>query len=334
MIYIRKVETINKKTFLKSHSNIKKIKGEKKTEGYSIRISGGVFNVKKIFTIDVASGDYITPEPIDYLYKSYLFEENTIKLKAYNLETIFSEKLESIISRGLNNTRMKDYYDIYLILNKGTINYKTLGDVIINTFENRNTKYSKKTIMNTLSTIIESESINQLYFNFIERSKYAVDIKLNVIIEIIEDVLKKVLWTDDFNLEIKKLIFVRHGEDSPDKLGGWSDNKLTHLGKKQVKELSINLRKIINDEFNFISSDSLRAKETANIIGNELSVSIVYNKQFRETNNGDLKNMSKNDLLKEYKEFVFSKLEMNKSYPNGESPKDFYNRIKKRFYRT
>src|SRR5690554_5735453 len=164
--------------------------------------------LKKIFTIDVASGDYITPEPIDYLYKSYLFEENTIKLKAYNLETIFSEKLESIISRGLNNTRMKDYYDIYLILNKGTINYKTLGDVIINTFENRNTKYSKKTIMNTLSTIIESESINQLYFNFIERSKYAVDIKLNVIIEIIEDVLKKVLLTDDFNLEIKKLIFV------------------------------------------------------------------------------------------------------------------------------
>ncbi len=226
---------------------------------------------------------------------------------------------------------MKDYYDIYLIFKSAKINYNILTDVIINTFENRNTKYSKTTIMNTLDNIVKSEIINKLYFEFIARSKYAEDIKLNIVIEIIEYVLKKVLWVKKYKLQIKSLIVVRHGEDSPDKLGGWSDNELTPLGIEQVKKMSRNLRELINDEFKFVSSDLLRTKETSKIISNELMVPIIYDERFRETNNGDFKNMSKNDFLMNHQEYIFSRLEMNKSYPNGESPEEFYKRIKNGF---
>lgn len=64
--------------------------------------------------IDISTGDIITPKEVRYSFKLML-EERAIEVWAYNLETVLAEKLETIISRNVTNTRMRDFYDIHIL---------------------------------------------------------------------------------------------------------------------------------------------------------------------------------------------------------------------------
>lgn len=64
--------------------------------------------------IDISTGDVITPEEIQFEYK-LMFEDRTISIYAYNIETVLAEKLETVISRGTANTRLRDFYDLYIL---------------------------------------------------------------------------------------------------------------------------------------------------------------------------------------------------------------------------
>lgn len=70
--------------------------------------------------IDISSGDVITPREIKFEYK-LMFEERTILIWAYNIETIVAEKLETVISRGTANTRLRDFYDLYILQQEKTV---------------------------------------------------------------------------------------------------------------------------------------------------------------------------------------------------------------------
>ena len=131
---------------------------------------------------------------------------------------------------------------------------------------------------------------------------------------------------------IKSLILIRHGEDEINKIGGWSDNKLTSKGIEQVKELRRNLGEILPKDENFIiiSSDLTRAKESAMILFGE-SYNIIYDERLRECNNGDLANLTKDEFNVKYPGLYFASLDLYEHYPNGESPQDFYNRVSNHF---
>lgn len=125
-----------------------------------------------------------------------------------------------------------------------------------------------------------------------------------------------------------KFIFIRHGKDDDRYRGGWSDLDITDEGKKQAEELSkylennnLNIKKII-------TSDLKRAVSTANIINEKLNLSIELEPNLREMNNGDLAGMLNDEALVKYPGLFFNTLNMDEKYPNGESPIEFYNRIK------
>lgn len=121
-----------------------------------------------------------------------------------------------------------------------------------------------------------------------------------------------------------KVTLVRHGEDEQCSIGGWSDNKLTENGILQAESLA---RTLSRDYDVILSSDLPRAKQTAEIIAAKLNCEIEYIADLREVNNGDFKNMSKRDFnARKCKRFV--DMNMNEAYPNGESPFNFYERIK------
>lgn len=65
-------------------------------------------------TVDVTTGDMITPREIEYTF-SLLFDERSINILAYNLETVLAEKLETVLSRGIANTRPRDFYDVHIL---------------------------------------------------------------------------------------------------------------------------------------------------------------------------------------------------------------------------
>ena len=64
--------------------------------------------------VDITTGDMITPRAVEYSFR-LLFEDRSISILAYNLETVLAEKLETILSRSTASTRMRDYYDVYIL---------------------------------------------------------------------------------------------------------------------------------------------------------------------------------------------------------------------------
>ena len=72
-------------------------------------------NARIPLKVDITTGDQITPKEVIYTF-DLLFEDRSIDVLAYNIETVIAEKLETIISRGIANTRMRDFYDIYILL--------------------------------------------------------------------------------------------------------------------------------------------------------------------------------------------------------------------------
>lgn len=114
---------------------------------------------------------------------------------AYTIETIISEKYHSVISKGLTNTRMKDYYDIYILMTdyKNKINDGILVTAIVNTFNKRETKLDINEIKYITREIKKDEHLKKLWKNYQITAKYSKNIKyeevsssLETVVEIIE----------------------------------------------------------------------------------------------------------------------------------------------------
>lgn len=90
--------------------------------------------------IDISTGDVITPREVRYSFKMML-EERTIDVWAYNLETVLAEKLETMISRTITNTRMRDFYDIHILcqIYGESLNVETLHNALNATAKKRGT---------------------------------------------------------------------------------------------------------------------------------------------------------------------------------------------------
>lgn len=124
------------------------------------------------------------------------------------------------------------------------------------------------------------------------------------------------------------IYLVRHGADDNTKRGGWSNQPLTEKGLKQSEELARKLKYGNCNAEIIYSSDLLRARQTAEILAQHLNLEVEYNAEFREVNNGDLAGMDNELADKLYPNLYWRKLEWEQHYPNGESPKEFYERIK------
>lgn len=135
-----------------------------------------------------------------------------------------------------------------------------------------------------------------------------------------------------------KIFFIRHGQDSEDYRGGWSQRGLIDIGFKQSELLG----KYIAEHYNhfnlshIISSDLQRAVDTAQTIENilkqnELHIPIQFSDHWRETNNGVIAGMHNDEVDEKYPGLYFNSLDMDEPYPGGESPRQFYNRIKEAF---
>ncbi len=148
-----------------------------------------------IMKIDITTGDMITYKEINYKFELML-EKRKIDIWAYNLETILAEKFETVISRGVLTTRIRDYYDIYMILNtqNKNINFKILNDAIKLTFEHRETIHLLPEVSEILGKIEEDTNLKNLWTNYQKANFYAKEIdfdelivSLNSICNILQD---------------------------------------------------------------------------------------------------------------------------------------------------
>jgi probable phosphoglycerate mutase len=130
-----------------------------------------------------------------------------------------------------------------------------------------------------------------------------------------------------------KLYFVRHGKDDGRYRGGWSSLGLTLEGIAQTERLAAHLKQK-QPQYNInrlIASDLERAKQTATIIGGAIMLPVEYSSDWREIDNGELAGMENTAAEEKYPDLYFNTLRLDQSYPRGESPKIFFERIKAAF---
>ncbi|MCE5193103.1 nucleotidyl transferase AbiEii/AbiGii toxin family protein [bacterium] len=140
--------------------------------------------------IDITTGDRITPREIVYEFK-LLLEPRTIKVLAYNLETVMAEKLETVISRGDQNTRSRDYYDIFILRKLQWQNVKpdSLRSALMATATKRNSLPVMERYNDILQTVSSSEVMNKRWLDYQSDFEYARDILFSEICATIKEIL-------------------------------------------------------------------------------------------------------------------------------------------------
>ena len=171
-------------------SDISPIRDEDAYGGFSILLTGHLENVRQSFHVDVATGDPITPKDIEYSYQSLISNE-TIAFRAYNLETVVAEKLQTILFRGLLNSRCKDYYDIYIIhqLQWRKISIPDLRKSFETTCQYRKTPFEKEKSLLILEEISKSDIFQTRWKNYAKKSSFAKGITFEATIETCKEIL-------------------------------------------------------------------------------------------------------------------------------------------------
>ena len=148
--------------------------------------------------IDISTGDIITPSAVSYSYK-LMMEERIIPIYTYNIETLLAEKLETIIARGTANTRMRDFYDIYLIseYQKYNINMKDLKEAFTATSKKRGS-FGLVDGLNSLINDIENSTYLIEMWNIYKKKNYFVgELDWNEIMNLINNLFNKMLITSE-----------------------------------------------------------------------------------------------------------------------------------------
>ncbi len=156
--------------------------------GFRVILNVKLDTIRENFQIDIATGDPITPNPIIYKYHPIL-GDSYINVWSYNIETVIAEKLETILRRAEANSRIRDYYDLYLIYTKGwhAVNIDDLRKAVDKTFEKRN--YTGN-IEKTIATLNDSKIIKNKWDSYKKKYNYAKDINYDQIIKCIMEIVK------------------------------------------------------------------------------------------------------------------------------------------------
>ena len=171
-------------------ASIKTIRDEFEYPGLRITFDVFMDKIQDFLQIDITTGDVITPNNIEYDYP-LLLENKTINLKSYNLETIIAEKLQTILFRSIENTRMRDFYDLFMFnkLYSNKIDKNILFLALQNTCSKRNTIQVINNSKDILLKIKNDTNLNYLWNNYLKKSKINENIEFNDTIESILNIL-------------------------------------------------------------------------------------------------------------------------------------------------
>lgn len=172
--------------------DITNIREEDEYGGNKYHIVGRKDNLKINLEIDISTGDKVTPRELKYKFP-LLFDDKTILINTYNIPTILSEKIETILRRGKFNSKMKDFYDVYYFLNnlKEEIDMNIFKVAIKNAFTKRNSFEYLNDYEKIINSIKDSEMIKKLWQTYSNKYKYANNINIEEILDVLLIVIKE-----------------------------------------------------------------------------------------------------------------------------------------------
>ena len=158
--------------------------------GIRVNLKANYIPISVPLTVDVTAGDIITPREIEYPF-SLLFDDRRISVWAYNLETVLAEKIETVLSRGIANTRPRDYYDIYILwtLRKEECNVKMLKSALIQTAGKRGSMNVLEKYKAIIEKIQSSVQLQGFWDKYTKEFDYAKDIEFSSICGVIFEIM-------------------------------------------------------------------------------------------------------------------------------------------------
>lgn len=169
------------------------IRDESEYPGIRVSIEAILDKTRQVMKVDITAGDKITPQAVEYSFR-LLFENRSISILAYNLETVLAEKLETILSRSTANTRMRDYYDVYILtkLRTQNINWSIFFQAFKNTAEKRGSySHLLKTGDDIIEEIEQSQVLADLWSRYQQKNSYADDLTWRQVIESVKMLYSK-----------------------------------------------------------------------------------------------------------------------------------------------
>ena len=157
---------------------LEEIHDEAEYSGIRVTLEMLLDETRQTLKVDITTGDPITPAAVDYSFR-LLFEDRSIQIKAYNLETVLAEKLETIFSRSTANTRMRDFYDVYVLWHtrRSDINLSILKEAFERTVRKRESDFLLRGgIPESAEALSGSKEMKELWTRYQKKYTYADDI--------------------------------------------------------------------------------------------------------------------------------------------------------------
>ena len=172
--------------------SVESIMDEAEYPGIRFKLEAVLDTMKTPLKMDISTDDVITPGEVNYEYK-LMFEERSIPLLAYNLETVLAEKMETIISRGTLNTRMRDYYDLMIlnIIKSDAINYADLAKALEATSRKRNSYELLLNSRHILEQIKSDAGLMEQWGIYQRKFDYAVNYAWEDIVKDVEQLFER-----------------------------------------------------------------------------------------------------------------------------------------------
>lgn len=172
--------------------DVSNIMDEMEYPGIRVTMNANVGRLITPLKIDISTGDVITPRAIEFNY-DLLLEDRSISLWSYNLETILAEKLQTVLARGILNTRMRDFYDIRMLLDtyEDKVNNVVLKDAFAATCKKRGTDHLQEQAEEIIKIIEADEQLQVLWRAYQKKYSYAAEIDY---VSVISGVRKLMDW--------------------------------------------------------------------------------------------------------------------------------------------
>ena len=157
---------------------LEEIHDEAEYSGIRVTLEMLLDETRQTLKVDITTGDPITPAAVDYSFR-LLFEDRSIQIKAYNLETVLAEKLETIFSRSTANTRMRDFYDVYVLWHtrRNNISLPVLKEAFERTVRKRESDFLLRGgITEGAEALSGSKEMRELWTRYQKKYSYADDI--------------------------------------------------------------------------------------------------------------------------------------------------------------
>lgn len=173
------------------YQGIEPIREDDAYNNFRVHLRAKYGKIDSPMKIDVTTGDVITPAAIQYDFPM-LFDDKSVPVMAYTLETILAEKYETIIRRNIGTTRARDYYDLHTLYRsrKDEVRLDVLKAAVLHTAQKRDSVQDIEDWHDIIKDIREEPLMYLLWDNYVAENKYIGELEFHIVLDTVEEVAR------------------------------------------------------------------------------------------------------------------------------------------------